>query len=134
MARGGGFITDTKVAPTRQDQIVVCCARRTSSATRGLLKVVRVQSTLLKACTIQSPTPSHKTLFLTTDRSRSLPPLVTDRRAYLQTLQEGKGQVLGVAVREIDKMLTDNLYGKFRASAEYKNIEDKLSALEELGG
>ena len=48
--------------------------------------------------------------------------------------QEAKTQLLDKAVREIDKMLTDNLYVKFMASVEYKNIQDKLSALEELGG
>lgn len=48
--------------------------------------------------------------------------------------QMEKPKLLDKAVREIDKMLTDNLYGKFRVSAEYNNIQDHLSALQELGG
>lgn len=62
-------------------------------------------------------------------------PLVVTFVLYHLLNQEGKAQLLNAAVGEIGKMLKDNLYVKFRISAEYnKHIQDQLSALEEVGG
>eukprot|EP00752_Nemacystus_decipiens_P011672 g10359.t1 len=68
------------------------------------------------------------------DKTRNEILRATDRKVFMELTLEGKGTLLNKASKEIDKMLADNLYSKFRASAEYKNIEDRLVALEELGG
>eukprot|EP00752_Nemacystus_decipiens_P011670 g10357.t1 len=58
----------------------------------------------------------------------------TERKVFMELTLEAKGQLLNKAAKEIEKMLADNLYDKFRAFTEYKNIEGQLFAPEELGG
>lgn len=48
-------------------------------------------------------------------------------------VQAEKSRILNPAVKEVGRMLKDNLYDKFRATREYKQIQDQMFVLEEVG-
>lgn len=43
-----------------------------------------------------------------------------------------RSKVLDPAVKEVGRVLKDNLYDKFRATKEYKQIQDQMDALDEV--
>lgn len=46
-------------------------------------------------------------------------------------IQEEKSNLLDPAAKEVGRVLKDNLYVKFRATHEYRHIQDQLYALGE---
>jgi len=48
-------------------------------------------------------------------------------------VQQDKCHILDRAAKEVRKVLTDNLYEKFVLTKEYKDIQEKLMAVEQIG-